>query len=131
MSSEHFDFGVIHHLEGGVAEVVINDGIEINDTMLDDYHGALERSYSGDFGLLVNKKHQYTYSFSAQQRIASLPNIKAIAIVVYRRSTEIATQTLLNIKREHNWKVKTFYDRDEALNWLKLQMSLNTETTFV
>ena len=128
MSKEKLDFGVINRLEKQIAEVIIEQGIEINDAMVDEYHRYLDKHYSGDFGLLVNKINQYTYSFTAQQRLATLPNIKAIAVVVYRRSTEIATEALLNIKRTHEWNLKTFYDRDEALSWLTLQLSLETQT---
>lgn len=48
-----------------------------------------------------------------------------MAAVVYRRSTEIVTHALLDIKREHEWNLKTFYDRDEALTWLTAQLDLD------
>lgn len=124
METTAMGFGVIQYLDNKIAEVIIDEGVEMNDAMVDAYHAHLDDHYSGPFALLVNKKNNYTYTFSAQQQLANLPNIRAMAVVVYRRSTEIATRALLNVKRDHAWNLKTFYDRDEALAWLKSELSV-------
>lgn len=58
ISMEKLDFGVINHLEKQIAEVIIDEGVEINDIMVDEYHRYLDQYYSGDFGLLINKMNQ-------------------------------------------------------------------------
>ena len=124
MSDAILSFCVINHLDNDVCEVIVNEGVEMDDAMVDEYHAYLENYYNRPFGLLVNKENNYTYSFSAQQRVADLANIKAIAVLAYRRSTEIATQALHNFKREHEWNLKIFFDRMEALEWLDSQLAL-------
>lgn len=123
-TSHSLSFCVIHHLDNQVCEVIVHEGVEMDDLMVDEYHAYLEAYYDGPFMLLVNKENNYTYTFSAQQRVADLVNIKAIAVLAYRRSTEIATQALKNFKREHEWNLQIFHDRNLALEWLESQLAL-------
>ena len=121
MEETILSFGLIKQHNKQLCEVIIDKGVEMDDAIIDEYHACLNAKYSGPLYLLVNKKNDYTYTFSAQQRLATLPNIKAIAVVVYRRSTEIATQALQNFQREIDWNLKIFHDRHEAIDWLESQ----------
>ena len=129
MEEAVLSFGTIRHLEDGICEVVVDDGVEMTRAMVDEYHDHLSSYYPHDFAILVNKKNDYTYDFEAQQHLATLPNIRAIAVLVYRRASEIATQALHNIKRDHQWNLRIFYDRDKALQWLESQLTITHSET--
>lgn len=123
MGDINLSFCTIRHLDNQVCEVIVNEGIEMDATMVDEYHAYLNNYYDLPFALLINKKNNYAYNFDAQKRVADIANIKAMAVLVYRRSTEIATQALNNFKREYEWNLKIFYEREEALQWLQSEMS--------
>ena len=108
-------------LRDDIAEVIINEGVEMDGGMVDDYHEFLLTNLTSPFSLLINKINSYAYDFEAQKKLATLDQINAMAVVAYSRSTKIATQTLISFPRDHEWNLKLFDDRTEALNWLLLQ----------
>lgn len=89
--------------------------------MVDQYHKFLLSHLSHPFSLLVNKINSYTYDFDAQIKLATLKEISAMAVVTYSRKAELATDYLaFSVPREVEWNMKTFSNRDEALNWLQI-----------
>jgi len=111
-------FAKIIILRDDIAEVIINEGIEINMDMVEQYHDFLLSHLHAPFSLLINKVNAYSYDFSAQGKLATLKEINAIAVIAYRRSTEIATEELASHPRDVEWNLKIFPNRDDALDWL-------------
>ena len=111
-------FAKIIILRDDIAEVIINEGIEINLDMVEQYHDFLLSHLHAPFSLLINNVNAYSYDFSAQGKLATLKEINAIAVVAYRRSTEIATEVLASHPRDVEWNLKIFPNRDDALDWL-------------
>ena len=118
MTLYELPFARIIILENDIAEVIINQGVEMTDTMVDDYHDFLRGHLQAPFSLLVNKINDYSYDFSAQKKLASIPEIHHMAVVAYKRSTESVTTLMTVIPREYEWKLKIFSDRESALAWL-------------
>lgn len=119
MQVYELEFGKIIALGDDLAEVIINDGIEIDDTIVEKYHSFLTSHFKPPFSLLINKINSYTYSFSAQKTIATIPQIHAMAVVAYSDVTETATKALIEVPREKNWNIQIFSNRNSALQWLE------------
>ena len=111
-------FAKIILLREDIAEVLINEGVEMDVGMVDEYHDFLLSHLRAPFSLLINKVNPYTYDFSAQKKLATLKEINAMAVVAYNRVTEIATESLASLPRDVDWDLKIFSYRDEALAWL-------------
>ena len=111
-------FAKIIILRDDIAEVMINDGVELDVNMVEQYHDFLLTHLQAPFSLLINKVNSYTYDFQAQAKLATLEEINAMAVVAYNRITEITTQTLASYPREIEWNLKIFSNRDDALAWL-------------
>lgn len=112
-------FATINILRKDIAEVIINSGVEMNKAMVNDYHTFLLTHLTSPFSLLINKKNAYTYDYDAQQIIANLPEIKALAVVVYSDMSEIAQGALShNLDSQTTKKVDVFRDRTLALEQL-------------
>lgn len=124
MSHYTLDFGEIIILQDDIAEVIIHEGIEIDDLMVDQYHAFLLTHLQPPFSVLINKVNAYTYTFSAQLKLGNLPQIQAIAVVAYNRVTEKTTESLNNIPREQPWNLKIFNEKGVALDWLKSEQGL-------
>jgi len=117
--SYELDFARINLLNDSIAEVIIHNGVELNVDMVNEYHDFLIKHLKSPFSLLVNKLNSYTYDFEAQQILATIEQIKAIAVVTYSRSATITTQYLASQPRATDWNIQIFSDRTSALLWLQ------------
>ena len=122
-------FAKIIVLREDIAEVMINDGVQMDGPMVDQYHDFLLSHLRAPFSLLINKVNSYAYDFDAQEKLATLPEINAMAVVVYNRVSRIATETLASFPRAVDWNLEIFSSRDEALAWLLVQQDSLTLTT--
>ena len=60
-------FGYITLLSENIAEVVVNRNVVMTLEMVDEYDYFLKCHFNGDFGLLINKINQYSYTFEARK----------------------------------------------------------------
>ena len=118
MDLHELPFAKVIILQGDLAEVLINDGVVMNAEMVEQYHGFLLSHLRAPFSLLINKVNAYTYDFDAQEKMATLEEINAMAVVAYNRITRISTESLASIPRDEKWNLSIFSDRDTALKWL-------------
>jgi len=119
MKVYRLSFGQINIIEPNLAEVIIDDEVVMDVEMIDEYHEFLLSYLKAPFSLLVNKCNSYTYTFEAQRMIASLNEIKAMAVVTHTAITEMSTSVLITMNQDKNWNIKLFQKREDALNWLQ------------
>lgn len=118
MKSYDLSFGKIIPISDKIAEVIVDDGIEMDEAMIDEYHDCLISNFRSPFSVLINKINRYTYTFPAQQKLAAIEQMNAIAIVAYTPSTEHASEAVAIVPRSVEWKYRIFEDRESALQWL-------------
>src|SRR5690606_36820058 len=118
MKSYELPFATIIIHRTDLAEVIINEGVVLNELMVDAYHDDLLTYLQAPFALLINKKYSYSYTFEAQRAIANLKEISHMAIVVGTNGALMSTETLIKLNEGKNWNVKLFHDRETALNWI-------------
>jgi len=118
MDLHELPFAKIIILRDDIAEVMINDGVKMDVGMVEQYHDFLLSHLRAPFSLLINKVNAYTYDFEAQEKLATLKEINAMAVVAYNRVTKITTETLASFPRDVKWNLRIFPNRDEALAWL-------------
>lgn len=112
------DFAKIILIREDIAEVIINNGVEMDLAMVNQFHEFLISHLRAPFSLLVNKLNSYAYTFEAQKQLATIPQIRAMAVVAYRQTTILSTQSLAQVPRETPWNLEIFTDRETALQWL-------------
>ena len=113
-------FATIIKLREDIAEVIINEGVEMDLDMVNQYHEYLLSHFDAPFSLLINKVNSYSYTFEAQMALATLKEINVMAVVVYSRAAKFSTEDLEARPRPIDWNMNIFSNRDEALTWLKL-----------
>ena len=123
MDKYRLPFADINILRDDIAEVLVDDGIEMDVKMVQQYHDFLLSHLKPPFALLINNIHSYSYEFHAQEIIGSLEEINAMAVVAYNRTTKITTEMLASYPRKRKWNLKIFENRDEALAWLLSEQS--------
>ena len=127
MDLHELPFAKIIVLDKDLAEVLINDGVEMNTEMVAAYHDFLLNHLQAPFSLLVNKVNAYSYDFEAQANLATLEQINAMAVVTYNRISTISTESLASMPRSREWNLRIVSDRGEALAWLRSEQSRVTE----
>ncbi len=100
-----------------IVEVMINEGVELNLDMVNQYHEFLLSHLKAPFSIIVNRIHSYTYDFEAQLSISSLPEIHAIAAVVYSRVARFSMESMASIPREKTLHSQFFNNKEDALIW--------------
>lgn len=118
MSTHRLSFATITILADDLAEVVVDHGVDMTGSMVDEYHEFLRTHLSAPFSLLINKINNYSYDFTAQENLAAIPEIDRMAVVAYKPTTENVTRLMTTIPREYAWRLEIFSDRDAALAWL-------------
>lgn len=118
MQSYQLKIGTVTKLDEQLVEIVAPEGLEVTIAILDEFTSFLLEHTQLPVAVLVNKKHPYTYTYEAQTKIGELEFISGIAIVIYSRITEIATQSMLGTIAQPSYPSKFFWDRDSAIHWL-------------
>ncbi|GAW96862.1 MULTISPECIES: hypothetical protein [Colwellia] len=104
--------------------MIVNEGVELNLTMVKQLHEFFLAHLHSPFSLLINKINAYSYDFEAQINIGNLSEIHAIAVIVYKIASQLNTEYLANtIPRADKWNLRIYSDRDVALNWLQLEQA--------
>ena len=118
-------FCTLFQRDDGVVIIEINEGVEINTDMAQELI-SLSVSVYGDtpFTLLSNRINSYSLSFEAMQILATLPNMIALAIVTYTDRSKLLIETqYFFISTIRKKPVKTFTDKDTAIEWLQSELS--------
>ena len=110
-------------IKDDLVEVIVNDGIEYDLDMLEQYHQWIKENTTHPCYILVNKINDYTYTFDVQRKLGAIPEIKAIAQVVYSRASKISTEAMTDIPKVRPWTAGIFSTRAEALAWLNAKRS--------
>lgn len=125
MKTFDLSFGTVTLLRQDLAELVVDQGIEMDLDMVDEYHMFISEFLADPCAILINKINQYTYNFEAQLAISNLEKIKAIAAVAYSDASRVASEMLMKLPTHKQWNMRIFSDRGSALRWLEQQLSLS------
>ena len=120
-------FGDIIILSDHLAEVIVDEGIVMTLEMCEEYDAFLLDHFPQPFALLINKIHNYSYTYEAKLHIASLENLKAFAFLTYNQNGLTETKNLVKQRKADDWNMREFcgldMGRDKAMKWLKKEMA--------
>lgn len=122
-------FGQIKIISPNIAELIINQGVEISLELVEKYDAIMSEKFNEGYAVLVNRINNYSYAYEALLCIGSAKNLKAAAIINYSAANEQQTKDLKSIRHMDNLNIKEFsgleLGRDNAINWLKEQLTQN------
>lgn len=117
-------FAKLIKLSEDLVEVIIDEGVEVNLRMVEEYHQWLIHNLEAPCMMLVNKLNRYFYTFEAQMKIADIPEVKAVAVVTYNRVSAEASNVVMNMPRKNRVNIRRFDDRESAFRWLEQQRNI-------
>lgn len=118
-SNSQIAFGRVKLLSGRIAEVAINKDLVMDLEKVKDYEEAISQMLPGPYGLLINEEHPHVYTAEAREYLAKSENIKASAMVLHSRFSDVASVYLRAVHEHADWNLKVFYDRAKAVTWLR------------
>lgn len=115
------EFCTVIHRDDDIAIIEIDEGVNLDADMARELVELTEKEL-GDrpFALLSNRIHSYSLSFDAMSALANLPNLIALAIVIYSNKSQLLVETQnFFISTMKKRPVKIFTEMEEAIDWLK------------
>jgi len=123
-------FCSINILSDAIAEVIVNNNVEVSLEMVEEFDRFLLDKFTGSFGVLINAVNIYDYSFEAKLIVGSNENIKAIAVVNYNSKMKSITQNIVKLREVDSWNVKFFSGLElgwqRGVDWLKKELSAHS-----
>lgn len=126
MMEYKLSFAKINILTDNIAEVIVEQGIEISLEMAEEYNNFLTETFPASFALLINKVNEYTFAFEAQLTMASHANLAAIAVITYKDEDKDSVIKLAGLRKLDGWNLETFnglnLGRQSGLDWLQSEL---------
>ncbi len=116
--------GKIAVIRYDVAEIMVDDGIDINIKMVDEIHHYLLSTFPHSFSLLINKSNSYSTQLDALIRFGALPAIDKIAIFAPTKMAELSANFSAGIPSSAKLDIHVFPLRSDAINWLESTKSI-------
>jgi hypothetical protein len=117
VNSVRFNGGVIHFPDENFAEIIVDEGVEVQSNTLREVNELLSSSKNSPKKLLVNKVHNYSYSFECQFQLL-IPSAELIAVVIYEDSSKKIMESVLTAFSYSPEKIKIFSSYGQAKKWL-------------
>lgn len=126
METYRLSFCTVNILTDNIAEVIIDDNIEVSMEMVEEHDKFLCSVFKGNFGVLVNKINTYSYSLEAKFIMGSVVRMKAIASVFYSSQGMKSTQNIIEKRSMDSLNLKLFSGYElgwqQAYDWLMLEL---------
>ncbi|KGJ96291.1 hypothetical protein [Colwellia psychrerythraea] len=126
MHKHRLSFADISIISDSIAEIIIDEGVEVSIEMVEEYDNFLACIFKGNYGVLINKINNYSYSLGAQFIMGSSENIVAIAAVNYSEQGKKSSKTVADRRSIDQLNVRTFSGLDlgwqDAVTWLNKEL---------
>lgn len=122
LPDSQLQFGTLKMINASVVEITIDGGIEVSLPMMIRCEEILQELMPDGYSIVLNERHPHTYTPEAKAYQIQLKKLKAMAVVLHTRFTDIATKYLQSFEVDGMTNLKVFYNRDKALEWLELKV---------
>jgi len=125
---QQLSFATLTLLSDEIAEIIIDDGIEVSIEMLEECDEFLHKNLKGKYALLFNKINHYTFAFEAKMIIASSEHLQALAVVVYNADAQNSVEELQALREIDGLNIQVFSGLQlgwqKAHEWLQDELNL-------
>lgn len=114
-------FCEIEQLSDNIFEVTVNEGATIDENCAAEARIFWHELRKEPYGLLVNNKNRFSYSFTGSQKIGAHSLERKTAVLIDDEISDNKMPTVMELKKlagDDLENKKVFQDRDEAIKWL-------------
>lgn len=119
-------FGQIRFISSRLAEVIINQGVEVSIELVEEYDAIIKKHFHEPYAVLVNRINSYSYTYEALLCVGSTQNLKAAAIINYAAATAQQAKGLQSVHQIDKLIIREFsgleLGRESAIEWLEAQL---------
>jgi hypothetical protein len=124
--SHNLSFAKVNIINENIAEVIVEQGVEISLEMSEEYNDFLAEIFPKNFALLINKVNQYDFSFEAKLSMASHENLTAIAVITYDDKSKQSVERIAALRQLDGWNLRVFNGLNlgwqDGLDWLQAEL---------
>jgi len=133
MHKHRISFADINIISDSIAEIIIDEGVEVSIEMVEEHDNFLACIFKGNYGVLLNKINDYSYSTEAQFIMGSTENTVAIAVVNYTELGKQSSKAIADKRVVDQLNVRTFSGLNlgwqDAMSWLKNEINIINVTS--
>lgn len=118
MELHEISFGKVIVLDADIAEVIVDEGVDIDITMVEEIHKCFLSIFTHSFSLLINKSNSYSTQLDALIHFGTLEAIDKIAIFAPNKMAKMSADFSADIPSSATLNIQVFTGRDDALTWL-------------
>jgi len=118
MKLKKLPFININKLHTNIAELTVEEGVEVSTEMVDEIHSYLSALFASSFSLLINKSNSYSTELDALMKFGTLPAINKIAVFAPNKMAKISADFAAHIPSSKTLNIQVFTKRNDALSWL-------------
>jgi len=119
MEMYRVSFASIRLLEVNLAEITVDEGVDIDLKMVEEIHLALHSLLPDKFSLFINKKNSYSTQLDALIKFGQLKGIDKIAVYAPNKMAQLSADFSASIPSSSVLNIQVFTDPNIALAWLK------------
>ena len=120
MKSHRISFATVFDLGDRVYSIVVDEGYELQLYHVEELHSFFASETGGEsFVLLVQRLYNYSYSAQTKEQITKMPNLLAVALVVYDEDSMELGSEMMKISKSKVLKFNLFTDEKRAEQWLR------------
>ena len=118
MELHKLSFCKVSVIRSNIAEVIVDEGVNIDITMVEEIHNCFLSIFSRSFSLLINKTNSYSTELDALIKFGTLTAINKIAVFAPNKMAKLSADFAADIPSSAVLNILVFINKDEALAWL-------------
>jgi hypothetical protein len=118
MEVHKLSFGRVIVLESNIAEVIVDEGVNVDLDMVDEIQSCLLSIFTHSFSLLINKSNSYSTQLDALIQFGALAAINKIAIFAPNKMAKLSADFSASIPSSSVLNIQVFTNKDDAFAWL-------------
>jgi len=118
MELHKLSFAKVAVLQSNIAEVIVDEGVNIDIKMVDEIHKCSLSIFTNSFSLLINKTNSYSTQLDALIQFGTLTAIDKIAVFAPNKMAKLSADFAADIPSSAVLNIQVFINRDDALDWL-------------
>lgn len=118
MEIYRISFAKICILHSTLAEITVDNGVDINLQMVDEIHDSLLSLFKESFSLLINKSNSYSSQLDALIHFGTLDTLNKIAVFAPNKLALMSAEFSATIPSSAALNIEVFTEREDALVWL-------------
>ena len=118
MNTHRVSFAQVKTLTNTLGEIIVDQGVDIDTTMVKELHLALSNLFPASFSLLINKKNSYSTQLDALILFGQLETINKIAVFAPNSLAKLSADFAATIPSSAELDIEVFTEKEDALAWL-------------